>query len=146
MDDANRLNPGHTAVRSGLRVAGPLVLGLGLIFLIVGMVSFFSSMGSFEPPRLFWCCFVGMPLMFVGGVMTSTGYMGAMLRYQAAEAAPVGKDTFNYVAEGTKPGIRNVAQAIVEGVKSGEKPKYCSQCGTANDSDSKFCKSCGRAL
>ena len=46
-----------------------LIAAVGLIFLIIGMASFFSAFGGGGPPRLFWCCFVGMPLLFVGGVM-----------------------------------------------------------------------------
>ena len=56
--DEEKLNPGHSDVRSVLRIAGPFVLFAGLVFVAVGMISFFSSFGSFEPPRHFWCTFV----------------------------------------------------------------------------------------
>ena len=49
MDDRRLPSPQHQAVRSFLRIAGPVTALVGLIFLIVGMVSFFSSFGSFEP-------------------------------------------------------------------------------------------------
>ena len=90
--------------------------------------------------------FVGVPLMFVGGVMTSYGFMGALLRYQAAEVGPVGKDTINYVASGVKPAIKDVTQAVVEGIHSGMKGQFCTKCGTGNDLDAKFCKSCGNQM
>jgi hypothetical protein len=109
-------------------------------------VDFFVSTNSMDPPRLFWCGFVGMPLMFVGGVMSSMGFMGAVMRYQAAEAAPVGKDTINYVASGVKPAIKDVAQAVVEGINTAKKGQFCTQCGAGNDLDAKFCKGCGQRM
>ncbi|HEY7091456.1 MAG TPA: zinc ribbon domain-containing protein [Tepidisphaeraceae bacterium] len=148
MNESDRIDPTHMATRGILRLAGLLVLSLGLIFTIIGFANFVMSMNSFEPPRLFWCGFVGLPLMFVGGVMTSYGFMGAMARYQAAEVAPVGTDTINYVADGVKPAIRDVTQAVVQGIDSARKTggKYCTQCGAANDSDARFCKACGREI
>jgi zinc-ribbon domain len=146
MNDSDRLNPGHGAVRGFLRVAGPLFLVCGLIFIIVGTANFFMAFGDSGPPRLFWCNFVGVPLAFVGGVMSSYGFMGAVLRYQAAEAAPVGKDTINYVASGVKPAIKDVTQAMVEGISSAKMGQYCTQCGAANDLDARFCKACGRGM
>ena len=61
--------PKHKETRSFLRVAGLVIALVGLIFLIIGVASFFSSFGGGGSPRLFWCSFVGMPLLFVGGVM-----------------------------------------------------------------------------
>jgi len=62
--------PKHKGTRSFLRITGLVVASVGLIFLIIGMASFFSAFGGRGSPRLFWCCFVGMPLLFVGGVTT----------------------------------------------------------------------------
>jgi hypothetical protein len=146
MNDSDRLNPGHNSVRAFLRVVGPCVLSCGLIFIVIGIGNFFASFGGTEPPRLFWCAFVGIPLTFVGGVMTSYGFMGAVLRYHAAEAAPVGKDAINYMASGVKPAIKDVTQAVVEGIHSVKKDRFCTQCGTGNDVDAKFCKSCGKQI
>ena len=110
-------SPRHTKIRSFLRVAGPILALVGLIFLAVGTISFFAAFGSFQPPRLFWCCFVGMPILFVGLVMSKFGYFGSVARYVAAESAPVAKDTFNYMAEGTKDGVKTVSRAVAEGVQ-----------------------------
>ncbi len=148
MLDEEKINPGHTQVRNTLRVVGPLVLAVGGLFMLVGLGSFFSSFGSFEPPRLFWCCFVGMPLIAVGIAMSQFGFMGAITRYQAGEIAPVGKDAFNYVADGTKQGVQTVATAIGAGFaagSSGGKVK-CPLCGHSNDQDAKFCNDCGAAI
>ena len=80
--------PQHNGTRSFLRVAGLLVATVGLIFIIIGMASFFSAFGGGGLPRLFWCAFVGMPLFFVGSVMCIFGFMGAVARYTAAEQVP----------------------------------------------------------
>lgn len=80
------------------------------------MVSFVGSFGSFEPPRYFWCAFVGMPLLAVGIGMTRFGYMGDVMRYLAAEPAPLAADAFNHVAEGAAPYIRSVSRSVTEGI------------------------------
>ena len=142
----------HQAIRNLLRVVGPLVLLVGVVFMAVGVVSFFSSFGSSSPPRFFWCCFVGMPLMFVGLVTSSAGFAGAVARYQANEIAPVGKDTFNYLADGTQDGVRTMANAVASGLASGAAGAadsdglVCHGCGAGNEAGSRFCDQCGEAL
>jgi hypothetical protein len=84
--------------------------------MIVGFGSFFASFGSFEPPRYFWCVFVGMPLLFIGIVGCMFGYLGAFQRYVAGESAPVAKDAVNYMGENVQPGVKAVAKAVTEGV------------------------------
>lgn len=117
----------HQTIRNVLRVAGPVCLLIGILFLATGMFSFFSAFGTGTFPRYFWCCFVGMPLIALGAALCKLGYMGVFMRYIAGESAPVAKDTINYVAEGTKPGIKAVAQAITEGVREASQPEKPSQ-------------------
>lgn len=111
--------PEHKAVRTFLRIAGPLIGLVGLAFLIVGVANFFSSFGSFEPPRLFWCCFVGMPLLFVGFVLSSLGFMGAIARYTAAEQIPVATDAISDLADGTQNAVESVARSAARGFARG---------------------------
>jgi hypothetical protein len=111
----------HLNIRTALRVGGPVIAGVGLLFMIVGFGSFFASFGSFEPPRFFWCAFVGMPLLFVGIVMCMFGYLGAFQRYVAGESAPVAKDVVNYLGENIQPGVKVVAKAVTEGVIEAQK-------------------------
>jgi hypothetical protein len=112
-------NPKHDRTRSILRKLGMLIAGVGLIFLIVGMASFFIAFGGGGPPRLFWCCFVGMPLVFVGGVMCMFGFMGAVFRYTAAEQVPVATDAISDLADGTQESVKTMARAAAAGVKEG---------------------------
>jgi hypothetical protein len=153
MDDS-RIDPGHNQTRDTLRVLGPLVLGTGVMFMIVGAVDFFRAFGGDGPPRLFWCFFVGMPLLFAGGVMTQMGFMGKIIRYQAQEMAPPVKDTFNYMADGTKDGVRTVVGAIGQGLKesgvvgggSQATMVRCHKCNALAPADAKFCNQCGHSM
>ena len=64
--------------------------------------------------------------------------------------APVGKDAFNYAAEGSKEGVKAVAIAIGEGLSvAGETSKgkiRCHRCGHLEEEDARFCSSCGQGL
>lgn len=110
----------HDKARNFFRVAGPVVLVIGGLFMLVGLGSFFSAFGSHGgPPKYFWCAFIGMPLLVVGITLCKLGYAGAALRYLAGESAPVAADTVNYTAEATKPGMKTVASALREGWEEG---------------------------
>jgi membrane protease subunit (stomatin/prohibitin family) len=76
------------------------------------------------------------------------GFMGAVARYQAGEIAPVGKDTFNYMAHGTQGGVRTMASAVGAGLAEGAggATLACPACGHPNDEDAKFCDDCGAAV
>jgi len=138
-------DPQHGEIRSFLRIIGPAMMAVGLLFMVVGLGSFFASFGSFEPPRNFWCAFVGMPLLAVGAMITKFAYIGAVARYFAGEVAPVGKDVTNYMVEGTKDSIRDVATAIGEGFAAAHSSHAlrCEKCGNQNESTANFCDSCG---
>jgi membrane protease subunit (stomatin/prohibitin family) len=69
-------------------------------------------------------------------------------RYIASEAAPVGKDMTNYMVEGTKGSIRDVATAIGEGIAAAKSPQamHCQKCGAEYEASSNFCRECGSPL
>jgi hypothetical protein len=142
-----RLNPSDPKYVQGakvLRRVGPAILLVGLIFAITAVVNLFTADGR---PTLFWMGFVGLPLMFVGGVMCQFGFMGSVARYVASQGAPVAADTFNYMADETRDGVKTVASAVAEGVRDGMRgEKVCAKCGIRNDHDSRFCKGCGVAI
>jgi hypothetical protein len=113
-------NPTHNRTRSILRKLGMLIAGMGAIFMIIGMASFFTAFSAGGgPPKLFWCCFVGMPLLFVGGVICMFGFMGAVARYAAAEQVPVATDAISDLADGTQESVKTMARAAAAGVKEG---------------------------
>ena len=128
--------PRHTATRTFLRVAGLLLGATGLVFLIIGLASFFAAFGGDGPPRLFWCCWVGMPLLFVGSVLCRFGFMGAVARYTAAEQVPVAAAAIYDLASGTQDAVRTVSRAVAEGVREAQsdaKSCGCSKNGACQD-------------
>ena len=69
-----------------LWIMGPAILFAGLVCTIVAVISFFASFGSFGPPRYFWLAFIGMPLLFMGSVLSMFGFLGAVFRFIAGES------------------------------------------------------------
>ncbi len=147
MNDERKIDPSHESIRGVLRMVGPLLVGIGLALMAVGIGSFFASFGQFGPPRFFWCAFLGMPILFAGGVCCQFGYLGKVSRYVAGETAPVQKDTFNYLAQGTQQGVRTLASAVRKGFSASDTPTaVCSKCGASNEADARFCAQCGEEL
>jgi ribosomal protein L40E len=165
---AREIDPEHEATRSLLRVAGPGLVILGLIFILVGFVDFFSSgvqpgpefqlpgglnfqpMGIRQPTK-FWCFFVGLPMVAIGVAMCKYAFLGAVTRYVADEVAPVGKDVVNYMADGTKDSVREIAEAVGEGLQgrgagASDPGLHCPKCGRANGAGANFCERCGAPL
>jgi len=111
--------PAQNSIRTALRITGPVVLLGGLVCVIISAVSVFASAGSFGASRYFWLGFIGLPLMFVGGVLCQFGFFGAVARFIAGESAPIAADTVNCLAEETKGAVEKVAQAAAKGVVEG---------------------------
>ena len=127
-------------VRTGLRVAGVLLVLAGLALVVVAGIEFFTLQG-FEEPHRFWMFFLGIPALGIGLMLLQAGFAGAGARYAAGEYAPVVKDTAEYLTDGK--GLFHV------GVRDGGQPAagpYCRACGAPNDADARFCDSCGTAL
>jgi ribosomal protein L40E len=146
----SEMNQRQRQTRENLRSVGLLVTIIGGIFTLVGFVSFFSSFSSFSPPRYFWCAFIGLPLLAVGGNLMHYGYMGAVSRYVAGEVAPVAKDTVDYLASETEDAMQKVGKAVGEGIAQATSPQgplvRCHRCNHENHRDAKFCSECGAAL
>jgi hypothetical protein len=90
--EEEKVDPRHSGTRAVLQVLGPALTLLGLVLIIIAMVSFFSSFGTFGAHRYFWCFFAGIPLLFVGLVMSQYGYFGSIFRYIAGP--PMGTMSF----------------------------------------------------
>jgi hypothetical protein len=141
-DTGDRINPGHHRVRRVFRVLGPVLVVVGLACIVAAFAGFVTAFGG--PPRLFWLGFVGIPVLFVGLVLTKAGYLGAVTRYVAQEQAPVAADTLNYLAGETRPGVRAGASAVREGLRG--EGRACPACGERNDGAARFCDACGKPL
>ncbi len=147
-----QIDPGHKAARNTLRVVGPLVALIGAGFAVVGFVDFFSAFGGSRAPHLFWCAFVGLPLLGLGVTLTKFAYLGRIMRYMGQEAAPPVQDTFNFLAEGTKDGVRTVASALGQGLREGgfgggsQTMVRCHKCNALAPADARFCGQCGQSL
>ena len=151
-----KIDPGHKGPQGFLRKMGPLILIGGIVLTAVGVVSVFAV----GPSIWFACAFLGLPMIFVGTAMTQFGYIGRVARYMSQEVAPVGKDTFNYMADGTQEGVKTVSKAFAKGLSEagiglggiGAAPAgpdvqiKCHKCSEMNDEDAKFCSNCGTAI
>jgi hypothetical protein len=176
MPEPESIDPGHASTRDLLRVVGPLVAIVGGLFMLVGIVDFFSAFGSvgssgpfgsqtiavgdshitltpdrgMGPPQHFWCLFVGMPMLGIGLMMCRAGFMGKIARYTSAEITPVVTDSLNYAARESKDSIREVAKAVRDGLAGGgaaEAAEFpCPRCLHKNEPGAKFCSQCGSAL
>ncbi|MDI6448537.1 zinc ribbon domain-containing protein [Anaerobaca lacustris] len=150
--DEERINPGHSGTRIVLRTIGPLIALVGLGLMVFGLVDFFRAFGGSGPPRYFWCIFLGMPLLAVGGILTKLAYLGKIFRYMAGETAPPMKDTFNYMAEGTREGVKSMASALGQGLREGgfvagsQTTVRCHKCNALVAETAKFCRWCGQAM
>jgi hypothetical protein len=148
------VHPRHSTHRGGLRALGVLLTGLGGILTVIGMVSFFSAFGGRGAPQLFWCAFLGLPLMGVGTVLLKLGYLGSVARYVASETAPVAADTLDYVARASTDGLREVAGAIGAGLRGAptgaaqatQATQPCGNCRAPQRLDANFCDRCGTAM
>jgi hypothetical protein len=146
------IDPNHSAKQSLLRKAGITLLVVGGGLTAFSLYDFFAAFGRSGGPRYFWCFFLGGPLMTAGAFLTNLGFIGAVARYMGQESVPVAKDTFNYLADGTKDGVRTVAKAIGEGLglrPAGQKVSpaiRCPKCGHETEPSAKFCDSCGAAM
>lgn len=142
-------HPAHATHRSALRFVGFVLTLVGGGFTAVGLLSFFGAMAGGGMPQQFWCAFVGLPMLGFGTMLLKVGYLGAVTRYVAGEAAPVAVDVTNYVVANTADSLRRAARAVGEGLR-GEGPasdgEPCPACHTAQARDANFCSACGAAM
>lgn len=130
----------HERNKRLIKIFGFILLGVGAVFTIIGFVSFFQSFFYSDFPENFWCAIVGLPCMGGGGMLLSVGFRREIARYMEKEHAPV----VNEAAKDMTPAVKTVVSAVKEGLSDDDK-RICA-CGTVNDSESIFCKACGKRL
>lgn len=133
----------QAGARTIFRVAGVVVTGTALVFLLIGGIDFFSSMNSFDGPTKFWMFFVGIPMLGIGGWFLQAGFLGVGARYVTGEVSPVAKDAAAYLTDGK--GLLNLGVRERDAAVPAAGP-YCGSCGTRNDAAARFCDSCGTAM
>ena len=114
------------AARTAFRILGVVVTVVALFFLVRGITTFVGQMGSTAAPSADGMAeFIGGGFgLVVGLVLLNLGFMGAGARYSAGELAPVAKDTWQHITDGSSA--------------------KCSGCGSDNPDDARFCNGCGR--
>ena len=106
--------PTNSIIRTIFRVAALILLPLGVIFSAVGILDFFSAFSGHGFPTRFWCVFVGFPMLGLGTFCFKAGFLRTISGYIAGEAAPVAKDTIEYIAQEMRPTIRAINADIHE--------------------------------
>ena len=125
-------------------------ISLGIAFILI-VVSFFirtpelGEEGWFEASttksKLRFAAFV-FGIFFPMGLF-GTAYRREMAAFNAQQVMPIAKEGMDKMA----PSIGNTSKEIAKGIREGlaeEQTVYCKHCGALIDSDSRFCKSCGK--
>ena len=134
----------NPVLKKKLKKIGFTLTIIGGLCMLIGLIDFFSSVGTFNSPSLFWMLFLGGFLLFPGLVCLNYAYMGKVARYTSSEISPVIKDTTNYLIDGTKDEIIGVINEIKG--KSPKEAKKCSNCGDPIEVDEIYCDKCGKKL
>lgn len=141
----NRNTPEHhKALKKRLKIAGFILLFVGIVFAAIGFISFFSAFGGSSMPRYFWCAFIGLPMIAIGAGLLGFAYKQEISRYVKNESVPVINEAGREVA----PAVRDIASAVKEGLSDDASQNAfvrCS-CGELNEKGSKYCKCCGKSL
>ena len=119
-------NNQHDCIKTILKVVGVFLLLAGFVFTVIGFVDFFKALSNTEKPKLFWCMFLGLPLMGIG-----SGFSVFAFRREIA----------TYAKEETLPVTENALSALSNALQ-GEK----CECGQVNEDSAIFCSVCGKAL
>ena len=90
----------NSTFRSLFRAGAVVFLPTGAIFAAVGLIDFFGAFSGHGFPTKFWCVFVGFPMLAFGTFCFKAGFLRRITGYVAGEAAPVVKDTIEYVSDG----------------------------------------------
>jgi len=124
-------NPNYQKNKKIFTIVGVCLLLIGFTLTVVGFVNFFSALSDREPPSLFWCCFLGLPLCGIGGGLTVFGFRKEILKNAAEQSAEA---------------VKVIVNAVNEANEEMKEDKISCECGAKNDLDANFCKNCGKDL
>ena len=106
-------------------------------------------MGLFNIIFIFVSIFIGINFVFVISSIASPKFRGKMMsrqikaqKYMMDESKEDLKSISDSLAYASKDGVKTTARAIKEGFSDNN--IFCKHCGAEIDSDSKFCKVCGK--
>ncbi len=126
------------------KILGLIILPIGVALFITGLVFF----GDFER-GLFSLAMVGLPLIPVSIILLTIGFRSEMVKLSARTAQYIQQETKEELtdiastsADISSEAITKTAKAVRKGLKD---TIYCKHCGAEIDSDSKFCKTCGKS-
>ena len=98
--------------------------------------------------------FIGFCFIFTFVMMFSSKARGKMMskqikaaRYMMDESKEDIKSISDDMADATKDSIKVTTSSFASGIReglNGEESMYCKHCGNVIDSDSTFCKKCGK--
>jgi hypothetical protein len=103
MTEDTKIDPKHTGTRLILRTLGPVLAGLGLVLVIVGVGGFFFTPGPFTGQPATWPVFLGIPLLFVGVALCMMGFMGAFFHVKVTKKGVVSPNGIEQQPENAKP-------------------------------------------
>ena len=126
----------HAKIKRKLKIIGISVLVVAITFTLIGFINFFTAFSARKQPTLFWCTFIGLPLLGVGLGITVQAFRREISQYTAQECIPA--------AQTFLEGVTHAAAGLAKEITS-PAPVVCA-CGTENDQDDKFCKNCGAPL
>ena len=131
----------HLNKKKKIKKTGIDLVIIGGLCSAIGLISFFSSFFGNGFPFLFFLCFIGFPLLGIGGNLLSVGYRREIKSYMKDEDIPVVKDSYYDL----KPEINDFVDTI-KGNERKEDVIICSKCGERNDDGDRFCKRCGQPI
>lgn len=127
----------HQKKKIIMRIIGSILIVVGAVCALIGFIDLSKSFKEGRMP-MFWLFFIGFPSIAIGGFMVIVSFQRSIQRYVKNESVPV----FNEMGQQIAPGISSIANSVKRGVEQ----TVCPDCGTPNDKDAQFCKSCGKAL
>ena len=139
---SNRNKPKHFLVFKIVGFVGILLLIFGIILTIKGFGDFESNnfmIGAFVSPLGLFISAIGLSIGFKPEIRKKSIQSYKYIQEQNKEDL---KEIISSTAKITEDAITTTAKAVKNGV---DNVIYCKYCGAQIDTDSVFCKKCGKA-